>query len=917
MFIQLLSYITTILNNEYALFSIKCCATLYYFFLMIQLLSCYTSSSVRHKYITFAGVYIFISMLTNTQITLFLAEELSLITIREHFKLALTSICWILLPLNLMILLYVISRFVYKKVTPIGKTAYCVGSLLSSAMLALAMWDIAGGSYYQTPIIRLTYFYICFIYVQATIIAWKGIYFRRYKLPKIKREQLRFLTFYLLVPHALSNVLSISPFHISYTSGIQDFNIGLKSITTVLLIGMLHYCAKNLLKLRFLNVHKQVSPETGHHFTTDFKPILEQMSSISTMEELKRIVIQFITKTYHLPTPSVAFYVREHDDHKDLQDNHQDHEYARAEEFLQTYIFHDTATLRALHEEKIVIQDEVAFSYEYHPTHARSVMLDMCRQLEIAAFIPIFRYDRIVGYILIEDDARKELFTQREQDELLMFAHYLSNVIHLLAHRDVHQVMAREKRLQDQLHQRERELEQYRESIRSCVQASYEKSIGVILYKSRYFYIRNKTAHEMMGIDPNRDKGTSLARELRNIVNRVETRRQRQTVHTRNMHQQSLTISATTELEGNGIIITLHYPEVADTINQYAHILGHDNAWNYLLYLETTQAGHELDHLIPGKSEYMLQVKMSVLQAALSRCPVLISGAHEDALEVTSFIHKASDRDMFHRLTLEEPERNGHVIHALFGTASREPFLDFSQLEQLHEHGTLCLENMHFLSFATQKQLAHYITYGHFQKENSEYKLMSDVRIIGTTSSSITALLEQGTLLPSFHKSIPHVITLPDVSHISMAEFCRLVDAILYQLMPQDVPHRLLAWSNSDYTYLRRQGVQSIHELRYEIAQHVRYKSSQHTTPSHSEKATIAQEPTLFRAAQLGKEALKDREMMIFLWNMFKSQNKIATLLNVNRSSVNRRIKQYQLHYESHDVHNVQKAISRSPQNEE
>ena len=54
-------------------------------------------------------------------------------------------------------------------------------------------------------------------------------------------------------------------------------------------------------------------------------------------------------------------------------------------------------------------------------------------------------------------------------------------------------------------------------------------------------------------------------------------------------------------------------------------------------------------------------------------------------------------------------------------------------------------------------------------------------------------------------------------------------------------------------------------------------------------------DPELIEAARLGKHALKDRKTMINLWHKFKSQNKIATFLGVNRSSVNRRCKEYNL----------------------
>ena len=43
----------------------------------------------------------------------------------------------------------------------------------------------------------------------------------------------------------------------------------------------------------------------------------------------------------------------------------------------------------------------------------------------------------------------------------------------------------------------------------------------------------------------------------------------------------------------------------------------------------------------------------------------------------------------------------------------------------------------------------------------------------------------------------------------------------------------------------------------------------------------------MYNVAKLGKNALKEKQIMTYLWNKFKNQTKIAKLLNVNRSSVN------------------------------
>ena len=60
-------------------------------------------------------------------------------------------------------------------------------------------------------------------------------------------------------------------------------------------------------------------------------------------------------------------------------------------------------------------------------------------------------------------------------------------------------------------------------------------------------------------------------------------------------------------------------------------------------------------------------------------------------------------------------------------------------------------------------------------------------------------------------------------------------------------------------------------------------------------RPTIYRIPDIAQAVRLGKKALQDPQSMAILWNKFRNQNKIATLLGVNRSSVNRRCQEYNL----------------------
>ena len=89
----------------------------------------------------------------------------------------------------------------------------------------------------------------------------------------------------------------------------------------------------------------------------------------------------------------------------------------------------------------------------------------------------------------------------------------------------------------------------------------------------------------------------------------------------------------------------------------------------------------------------------------------------------------------------------------------------------------------------------------------------------------------------------------------------------------------------------------SLREFKEKVRQILLQKSSKHDIEEISvfDAAYNVTDPEIAHAVRLGKKALKDPHIMQTLWNKFRNQNKIATLLGVNRSSVNRRCQEYNL----------------------
>ena len=108
---------------------------------------------------------------------------------------------------------------------------------------------------------------------------------------------------------------------------------------------------------------------------------------------------------------------------------------------------------------------------------------------------------------------------------------------------------------------------------------------------------------------------------------------------------------------------------------------------------------------------------------------------------------------------------------------------------------------------------------------------------------------------------------------------------------------RALGLSLGDRSKLVGAPPASIQEFKTRVHQLLIQKSKKKNIYEEAsfDPAYHVRDPDLIEAARLGKAALRDQRIMAMLWNKFKNQNEIALFLGVNRSSVNRRCKEFNL----------------------
>ncbi|MGE0010468.1 MAG: sigma 54-interacting transcriptional regulator [Candidatus Babeliales bacterium] len=731
----------------------------------------------------------------------------------------------------------------------------------------------------------------------SLFVAFRNI--RSYNLPKILKKQLKVLVYGIVFPYIASDFIQTYPFNASPTFIAN--NLAIVGISTSLLTYALFYCGRKMMGLRFLNFSTHVQAKPRLSFVNDFKSVLEQFSLVSSPKELGHITQQFYKDTLHIPPSRTQLYLRNVDMYREDERFEVTAIESIVENFINRHENTNCGVIQYLRQKKILIYDEIAFSNFYEEDINRNEILQFLEQINADVFLPVYEKTRIIAYVIVERDARLENFySDVEQDEMLVFASYLSNIINLQQNQNLAVLTEREKDLREELYHKHQEVNQYKESIRSFIRATDHRKIGIIFYKSRRFVFGDKAAKDLIGINPQTQAGHPLALALKNIARQVEEYRAPQTNIVDDGKGNKLVLSAIPSLENNSIIITVYYPEIADIIKKQIDLLRNPSEWDYLLYLETTESGKLINQLIPGSGEQLLNFKIELLKTALSKKALLLEMPDEDLQPTVEILNHISLREQLHILKIQAPEQNHETAIKLFGMNplfagnNKQPAL----LEKLNNTGTLFIQNIHLLSLETQQYLAEFIKYGYYHIFHSDKKVSANVRIICSTDRNLQTLVQEGTFLRALFNELRYTtLSMPPLFKLSQEELSALAEGFTEQALQTETFKNILQLTDKEKSKLIDLKPVSLYELKSKIQKLLVEKSKKNNIYQEIQfdPAYTIDDPSLMEAARLGKKALQDRRLMSLLWDKFKNQNQIASFLNVNRSSVNRRCKEYNL----------------------
>jgi len=706
-------------------------------------------------------------------------------------------------------------------------------------------------------------------------------------VPYLIKKQLKTLLACFLLPHLLSIVFEFSSHLFMGTEQIMAFN----NLSIIFITASIYFCFKQIMQFRFLNLSNHVQTKQIIPTETTFKEAIEHINIASSEQEMLYISQQFFATQLGVKQADINLYLRSNNQ---SCDNVQQ----IVEQFLSNTQPEFLASIEKLYKNKILVRHELEFDEFYTDNHCVLTFVNFLRSIDCDVFLPIINNKKILGYITIYKQNANKLYNFDQQNKMIVFAQFLAPAIHLMLQQNLYSTLQDTKTTKEALYEKTQEINQYKESIKQLLKDRVENHIGIIFYKGKHFSFKNQEAQTLLGINPNLEPEHPTTATLMNFAHQIEKYQTTQTMHISVHNGTKLILTGMPHAEvQSSILLIIRKPEATDLIKMHIDALKDTSDRDYLLYLESTKTGQIINKLLPSSHDNFLQTKIKLLNSILQKSALLIETSQSDLDPIIELIHDLSQQTGLEILDLHT-QRNGELklfgINPLLTQTHEQPLL-----ERYHQ-GTIVIKNVELLDTISQHKLVQLLRYGIFTPFKSEQRQISEVRIICTTTHTLSGLLQEKKIIPDLYDVLKkQVLSIPSLITMDQTLLLCIIDEYMYQNLQEHGPKQVQALSYKEKETIIAKRIPSLFELKQKVLTMMMLKAQ--------DKLALAQEqssgirfidmagPELQLAAQLGKHALKDVQLMNTLWKKLGSQTKIADLLGVNRSSVSRRCKDYNL----------------------
>jgi transcriptional regulator with GAF, ATPase, and Fis domain len=720
-------------------------------------------------------------------------------------------------------------------------------------------------------------------------------------LPYLLRLQLApfFKIFsFFVIAESLSDFPNISPERFEFLRN----NLPVQCLSSGMLTAAIVFYAHRVRQLRFLNIVPYITFNTNRDIRAQLRVAKQALHEALVLYSLHFIAKDFFRDSYGFNSELVHTHYRTLRQRKestaDLADD---------ERVVERFVFEEPALYEAYFiPESVVVYDHILFESFYQKNAPVMKVRRLLEALNAEFFLPLMSGDRFIAYIIVKREKNKEyLFSRTDTESIDLFMIYFAYTITDIGNTRDYMRPEERQRLLGELHVTQQQVVKYHEALKYIVDRSKLLTHGIIIFKNNQFEFMNDAAADLCTVDPNIHKGHQLTIALRAMAQKLSQpmyRRSAENVLVSNKTGESLTLFGS-YCEGVGIVIFVSYADIRRMLTPNQHLLTPTDA-DYLIFLQTTDAGRLINRLIPGDGEQLQQFKLGLLKYALQKRALFLDVPRDDQDRFVSIVHQIGGRTVLHTLNLSEPIQSADdFCILLFGVQnffdqSRKP--DAPLLEKLDKVGTLWIHNIHFLDLKTQKLLSAFLKTGTFKLYRSEQLVSADVRIVCTSDIELSVLFDQGKLEKGLYEELSQLtLVMPSLLEIAQVEFDDMINEVQNTLIAQPDIHSLIGLSDTEKQKLRAARPTTITGLETTVATLIKQRAKKQEISINEAEllyGTQSGDALLIEAAQLGKQALRDKKILKqLLARLGGNHAKIGQLLQVDRSTVYRRCKEFGL----------------------
>lgn len=721
----------------------------------------------------------------------------------------------------------------------------------------------------EIDLIHFVYWYLLSItFVNLLILSFKvNSGSSLIKIPSLIKKQAKMLLAGIIIPKFCSELIQAYQFTVYSNAAIIQ---PLYSISCILTIIMFFFYIKQIIGLRLLNFSNKVETFARTKFLEELKKTLDKLNIVQEVNEVRYITQNFFEKSFKINPENCYLYLKNKSDYQDQ----------------------NIYKIISLNNNNLTNFEEIEFNYFYEENliikEKYKKIIDLMNELNTKLIIPIKSNEKIFGAITLNKQEKK-IFGTAQQEEFLIFSSYLAHTIYTLDQVNIKKLVQKCRSLEEDIYQKHNEIKQYKESLKNLLKNNSDQSVGVLYYKNKKFNFANKSATIFIDYDINQQLGHDLTKVLLNIVKHVEKYKTSQVKHyTDDQTNKKYLINALPHLDNNNIIITISNADATNIIKEQINELKNPSDWDYLLYLKTTNSGNYINKLIPGNSEKIINLKTQLLKLAITKKSLFLSGNKNDINILIKLVHDISLKEELVEYTVNKNKKISEIYIDLFGS---KQILNEKKGILNNFNGTLVLNNIENLPYEVQIELAETIRYGTYKPYMANDSIQTEARILFTTTLFPEVVSEKKLVNSKLLQELEEqTIEFPLCESIENNELTNIIKSIAKKYAPQNDLTNIFELKEREINKIIKEKPASFYDLHTKIKEKIEQKN---IIESDIEKTYNLSDPKVLEAAKLGKKALKNKDMMNILWKTFKNQNQIADILKVNRSSVNRRCREF------------------------